>query len=102
MLTQMPSERPTELPAVTPEAQTQQAQALLAPLLGREALDELDCFDQLQLASVIRVCRSVATLSEAGRVLFQASRAQRRARNDADRLRKYLARFGLDWARIQV
>ena len=36
-------------------------------------------------------------LSDAGRQLFQASRAQRTVVNDADRLRKYLGRFGLDW-----
>lgn len=34
-------------------------------------------------------------LSEAGRALFSASRARRTSANDADRLRKYLARFGL-------
>jgi transcriptional regulatory protein RtcR len=28
---------------------------------------------------------------------LQFSRARRAAPNDADRLRKYLARFGLDW-----
>lgn len=29
-----------------------------------------------------------------------ASRARRTSANDADRLRKYLARFSLDWARV--
>jgi len=39
-------------------------------------------------------------LSEAGRASFAASRARRACANDADRLRKYLARFGLEWARV--
>jgi transcriptional regulatory protein RtcR len=58
---------------------------------------ELDRFDRVQLAEVIRVCRGARTLSEAGRTLFAVSRAQRTSVNDADRLRKYLARFGLGW-----
>lgn len=38
--------------------------------------------------------------ADAGRQLCAASRAKRGTTNDADRLRKYLARFKLDWARI--
>ena len=48
-----------------------------------------------------RACRAARTLSDAGRRLFAASRTRRSAPNDADRLRKYLARFGLSWAALQ-
>lgn len=58
----------------------------------------LDLFDRFQLAAVIRVCRQSANLSAAGRQLFAASREGKTTQNDADRLRKYLARFGLDFA----
>ena len=51
----------------------------------------------MQLANVIAVCRAARNLSEAGRRLFAASRRAKENANDADRLRKYLARFGLDW-----
>ncbi len=47
-----------------------------------------------------RWCASAAatvSLSAAGRALFAASRGQKASVNDADRLRKYLARFGLEW-----
>lgn len=71
----------------------------LRALLGEDALEAMDLFDQLQLAAVLRLCRQARTLSDAGRQLFQASRAQRAVVNDADRLRKYLARFGLTWER---
>ncbi len=71
----------------------------LAALLGDEVVESMDLFYQLQLAAVLQVCRQSRTLSDAGRVLFQASRTQRTVLNDADRLRKYLARFGLDWER---
>lgn len=70
---------------------------LLERLLGKERVAELDLFDRDQLASVISVCRRSPTLSEAGRSLFHSSRDSKKTANDADRLRKYLARFGLDW-----
>ncbi len=72
----------------------------LEQLLGSDA-GQLDLFDRLQLEQVIGVCRQCASLSEAGRRLFEVSRQQKASSNDADRLRKYLARFGLDWVRIR-
>jgi len=72
----------------------------LARLLRAKG-DQLDRFDRVQLAEVVRVCRTARSLSEAGRELFAVSRLQRRTANDADRLQKYLARFGLDWAEVR-
>lgn len=70
---------------------------ILASVLGEKEMERLDLFDQVQLAFVIRTCRECATLSDAGRKLFGATREKRKVQNDADRLRKYLARFNLDW-----
>jgi transcriptional regulatory protein RtcR len=58
---------------------------------------ELDPFDRVQLEEVLRVCRSARSLSDAGRTLFAVSRTRKASSNDADRLRKYLARYGLAW-----
>ncbi|MBF5005083.1 RNA repair transcriptional activator RtcR [Diaphorobacter caeni] len=69
----------------------------LADLLPEARLAALDCFDRLQLQSVIEVCRQSRTLSEAGRRLFDKSREHKAVANDADRLRKYLHKFGLNW-----
>lgn len=74
--------------------------AVLASILGAR-YDEIDEFDRVQLAHVVRVCAASATLSQAGRRLFGASLKRRRSSNDADRLRKYLVRFGLDWSTIK-
>jgi transcriptional regulatory protein RtcR len=74
----------------------------LTGLLKESVLLEMDLFDQLQLTEVVRVCRSTRSLSDAGRVLFAVSRAKKGKINDADRLRKYLARFGLDWETVQA
>ncbi|EOL8942561.1 RNA repair transcriptional activator RtcR [Cronobacter dublinensis] len=61
----------------------------------------LDLFDRDQLAAVIAVCRRSASLSDAGRTLFAVSRQKKANPNDADRLRKYLARFGLSWESVR-
>jgi len=74
----------------------------LDELLGEERVQALDLFDRLQLEAVVRVCRQSRSLSDAGRQLFQASRAQRSVVNDADRLRKYLAKLGLDWGQVSA
>jgi transcriptional regulatory protein RtcR len=74
----------------------------LEMLLTPERLATIDEFDRLQLKEIVHVCRSCASLSEAGRRLFGVSRTRRAATNDADRLRKYLVRFGLDWKTIKA
>ena len=73
----------------------------LSALLDPDALAQIDLFDRVQLESVIRVCRESHTLSEAGRRLFDRSREKRSVVNDADRLRKYLLKFGLGWELVR-
>ena len=80
---------------------TTESEDILADMLSRDSLDEIDPFDRVQLAHVVEVCRRSRSLSEAGRSLFASSRARRASSNDADRLRKYLARFDLSWQQIQ-
>lgn len=63
--------------------------------------DELDPFDRAQLEYVLSVCKRSRSLAEAGRTLFAASRRRRASTNDSDRLRKYLARWNLDWNAIE-
>jgi transcriptional regulatory protein RtcR len=75
--------------------------AVLATALSDKVREKLDLFDRAQLAFVIRICRESATLSDAGRKLFAATRENRKTANDADRLRKYLARFDLDWQHVK-
>ena len=72
----------------------------LDTLLGPGAAEALDLVDRVQLAEVVRVCRKSRSLSDAGRTLYGASRSRRSSTNDADRLRKYLARVDLDWATV--
>lgn len=78
------------------------AQADIQMILQSKGLDSdtLDVFDQMQLQNVITLCRQHKNMAEAGRALFNVSRNARATPNDSDRLRKYLARFGLSWADI--
>ena len=78
--------------------QADNAVDILSEILSDEQIAELDLFDRVQLAETIRICRASRSLSEAGRTLFNASRARRTSSNDADRLRKYLGRFELEWS----
>lgn len=73
----------------------------LEGILTPEQRAGLDRFDRGQLIDVVRVCLRSRSLSEAGRELFAASRAKRTVINDADRLRKYLARFDLSWPKVR-
>lgn len=73
---------------------------ILDEVLGVERAAALDRFDAVQLADVLRVCRESRSASEAGRRLFAQSIRRKASRNDADRVRKYLARFDLTFAGI--
>ncbi len=85
-------------PRIQPQGTADDAHAAeaLERLLDEKGL-VLDRFDQMQLQGVLAVCRRHASISDAGRELFNVSRQQRSVINDADRLRKYLLKFGLDW-----
>ena len=74
-------------------------QKLLTEFLGERAAG-IDEFDRVQLVHVIRTCQESKNLSAAGRRLFAATRVQKKSKNDADRLKKYLEKFDLDWAQI--
>lgn len=76
---------------------TQDPDLQLARAVLGDAAHQLDPFDLVQLALVVRTCGKAASLSDAGRALFCHSRQTRTSRNDADRLRKYLGKYDLSW-----
>ncbi|MBK1854622.1 RNA repair transcriptional activator RtcR [Verrucomicrobiaceae bacterium 5K15] len=69
----------------------------LSEVLEPDVLENIDPFDAVQLSYVVEVCRKSKNISEAGRTLFAVSRAQKKTSNDSDRLRKYLAKFELQF-----
>lgn len=74
----------------------------LTTIIPGEELARIDPFDLAQLVEVVRVCLQSRSLSDAGRKLFAVSRQTKAVPNDADRLRKYLARFKIDWQTLQA
>jgi len=80
---------------------TRESPGIVEAVIGREAAGELDFFDRSQLEIVLQTCCRSRNLSDAGRVLFDCSRQRKKRANDADRLRKYLLRFGLDWETVK-
>jgi transcriptional regulatory protein RtcR len=73
----------------------------LERVLAREVVEGLDPFDRVQLEYVVGVCGRARTLSDAGREIFAVSRGRRAVTNDADRLKKYLARFGVTFEGVR-
>jgi transcriptional regulatory protein RtcR len=76
--------------------------AILDEVLGADAAAQLDRFDAIQLADVLRLCKQHMSVSAAGRALFAQSRLEKKSSNDADRLVKYLARFGLRFEDVRT
>lgn len=70
---------------------------VLEDVLSNADVEKLDLFDAMQLKAVLGICLQSKTLSDAGRKLFAASRSAKANPNDADRLKKYLAKFNLTW-----
>ena len=90
----------SEIARLSAASRTRDDLGELDALLGRAAA-ALDRFDRVQLADVVSVCRASPSLSAAGRALFAHSLATRTTKNDADRLRKYLARFDLEFEQLR-
>lgn len=80
---------------------TPKGDVALQALIGDEAAAQLDLFDAMQLSAAIGVCSQSKSLSDAGRKLYGISRDAKAKPNDADRLKKYLARFELSCDQLQ-
>lgn len=73
----------------------------LGQFLNDEQLNNIDEFDKMQLIGVLKICQKSQSMADAGRQLFAHSRLDKKVSNDSDRVKKYLARFGLSWADIR-
>lgn len=70
-------------------------EVMLVDIVDKTTLAEMDEFDKIQLAGVIKVCQTSKSQAEAGRRLFNQSRQKLKSANDSDRVRKFLLKFGL-------
>jgi transcriptional regulatory protein RtcR len=78
-------------------AETDINKKLLNEVIGVDKTEQLDRFEKVQLADVLKVCKESKNMSEAGRKVFAVSRKNKRKTNDSDRLRKYLAKYNIKW-----
>ena len=72
--------------------------AITAQLLDARTHQKLDLFDHIQLAGIAQVCRQAGSMAEAGRVLFDKSREQKKSVNDSHRLKQMLSKYGLEFS----
>jgi len=77
-------------------------QSICAEFLSASQVQDLDLFDQLQLAQVLQICKQATSLAEAGRTLFAQSRLRKSAANDSHRLKQYLAKYQLEFQQIKA
>jgi len=75
--------------------------AHLSRFFSKAAMAELDYIEHIQLEAVLATCMASKNLSEASRSLFNVSRLQKKSNNDADRLRKYLAKYNITWQDVR-
>lgn len=81
--------------AVTGSAQD--PKAITAHFLNEETHGRLDLFEHIQLAGIANVCKSAKSMAEAGRLLFNQSREQKKSINDSHRLKQILGKYGLNF-----
>jgi transcriptional regulatory protein RtcR len=77
------------------------ALARCARVLGGR-LAQYDVFDLAQLEVVLEAVAATRNMAQAGRQLFGVSRTAKETPNDSDRVRKFLARWSLDYAATRV
>ncbi len=94
------AEEITRLESLWQHRRKNKSKDMIDSVLGKGSSEKLDRFDQTLLADVLSVCKASVSLSDAGRKLFSVSRENKKKSNDADRLRKYLAKFGISWQMI--
>jgi transcriptional regulatory protein RtcR len=69
-------------------------------LMGAEAAEQLDLFEQYLLMGVSDVCKESKSMAEAGRKLFNVSRLNKTVKNDSHRLKQLLAKFDLSFSDV--
>lgn len=82
-------------------SQTWDPKAISAAFLDPEVHVRLDLFEHIQLAGIARICRSAQSMAEAGRMLFDQSRKQKKSVNDSHRLKQLLAKYGVEFERLR-
>jgi transcriptional regulatory protein RtcR len=73
---------------------------ITARFLSGEIHASLDLFEHIQLAGIAKICKNTHSMAEAGRVLFDQSREQKKSINDSHRLKQLLSKYGLTFKQL--
>jgi len=68
---------------------------ITAGYLSAEIHASLDLFEHIQLAAVIQACKNSKSMADAGRLLFDKSRLEKKSLNDSHRLKQFLDKYRL-------
>ena len=82
------------------DKQSLSATAILNNFLDDSTIAEMDYYEQIKLAGVIKICQQSSSMAEAGRKLFNISRILKSSNNDSHRIKQILSRYDLDFKAI--
>ena len=86
----------------TATSQASDPKAITARFLDDETHSKLDLFEHIQLAGIANVCKNAKSMAEAGRLLFDQSREQKKSVNDSHRLKQLLGKYGIDFKEFKI
>ncbi|MCV6606283.1 MAG: sigma 54-interacting transcriptional regulator, partial [Porticoccaceae bacterium] len=73
---------------------------IIDSVLGAGYAATMDYFEQIQLAALIQVCKESKSMADAGRKLFNVSRAAKKSSNDSHRVKQLLGKYGLEFVNL--
>ena len=76
--------------------------SITANFLDEEMHGKLDFFEHIQLAGIASVCSNARSMAEAGRILFDRSREEKKSVNDSHRLKQLLAKYDVGFERFKA
>ena len=74
---------------------------ITARFLDEKTHAGLDLFEHIQLAGIASVCNKTRSMAEAGRLLFDQSRAAKKSINDSHRLKQLLAKYDIGFEQLK-
>lgn len=75
--------------------------SITVKFLDEETHARLDLFEHIQLAGIANVCKHSKSMAEAGRVLFDKSREQKKTVNDSHRLKQLLGKYNVEFKQLK-
>lgn len=76
------------------------ATKIIGEFLDKKTIAEIDYYEQIKIAGLIKVCQESSSMAEAGRKLFNFSRTLKASHNDSHRVKQILNRYGLNFEQI--